>query len=436
MLRPIEVGLAAFALTAGCATHGATGTYGDLPPAPPSLTARAGPAVAGAKPPIGHVVIIVQENRSFDNLFQGFPGADTQSWGKDSYGDTIQLQPVPLEADYDINHLFRAFTEAYDNGKMDGFDREGVVGRYPENPQYAYVPASETKTYFNIGKQYVVADRMFTSHIDASFVSHQYLIAAQAQHAVDLPSGDWGCDGGSQDTVSTLTAKREFGSNEVVCFQSKTLGDELDAAGLTWRYYAAAPLDYWEAYQAISHIRYGSDWHNVLSSAQFASDVKNGTLAAVTWITPTCANSDHGGCLSNTGPAWVAGLIDAVGESKFWNSTTVFVMWDEWGGWYDHVPPPQVDYDGLGIRVPLLIVSPYAKAGYVSHVVYEHGSLLRYIENLWGLPQLATSDKRANDPGADAFNYTQKPRKFQPFDANAQPRSTFESPDLRPADGE
>lgn len=90
-------------------------------------------------------------------------------------------------------------------------------------------------------------------------------------------------------------------------------------------------------------------------------------------------------------------------------------MWDEWGGWYDHVKPPYLDSDGLGMRVPLLVVSPYAKAGYVSHIQYEHGSLLKFIEDIFGLPRLAASDTRANSPAGDCFDFTQKPRPFKPI---------------------
>jgi phospholipase C len=144
-------------------------------------------------------------------------------------------------------------------------------------------------------------------------------------------------------------------------------------------------------------------------------DVAKGDLAPVTWVTPTCANSDHASCRSDHGPDWVASVVNAVGESKFWDSTVIFVMWDEWGGWYDHVPPPYVDFDGLGMRVPLLVISPYAKQGFVSHVQYEHGSLLRFIEDEFGLGRLAASDARANSPAPDCLDFTQSPRAFVPF---------------------
>jgi len=299
------------------------------------------------------------------------------------------------------------------------------------------VPHSETKPLFDIGKQYVVADRMFASHIDSSFVSHQYIIAGQANSAVDIPLGTWGCGGGKQDTVQTLQQDRTYGPTESPCFNYKTLGDELDSAGVPWRYYAASTDDLYLAYEAVKHIRNGPDWAADIRSpsAQFLTDVQNGDLAAVTWITPTGSDSDHAGSGSSSGPEWVASIVNAVGESQFWDTTTVFVMWDEWGGWYDHVAPPYVDYDGLGFRVPLMIVSPYAKKGYVSHVQYEHGSILRYVEDLFGLGRLAATDARALSPAADCFDYSRPPRTFKPFATTLRPRDfTFAPPDFQPAD--
>ena len=143
------------------------------------------------------------------------------------------------------------------------------------------------------------------------------------------------------------------------------------------------------------------------------------------------------GARSTTGPQWVASVVNAVGNSRYWKDTTIFIMWDEWGGWYDHVAPPYVDYDGLGIRVPLLIVSPYAKKGYVSHVQYEHGSILKYVEDTFGLARLAASDTRANSPVPDAIDYRRKPRAFRPIHTSLQPAYFVDAPrDTRPPDSE
>ncbi len=158
----------------------------------------------------------------------------------------------------------------------------------------------------------------------------------------------------------------------------------------------------------------GSDWKAKVIDppSRFLTDVAAGKLAQITWVAPTYEASDHAVLDTGKGPAWIASVVNAVGKSKFWDSTAIFIMWDDWGGWYDPVKPRYVNYDGLGFRVPLLIVSPYAKEGYVSHGHYETASVLRFIEDNFGLPQLAASDTRANDPAADAFDYYQQPRKF------------------------
>jgi phospholipase C len=368
----------------------------------------------------------MQENRSFDDLFQGYPGADTSSSGEDSRGHTIALAPIPLDAGYDIDHSSVAFFRAC-NGttgtpgtrcRMNGFDKEHLscFQPCPRHAQYGYVPHSQSKLYFKMAHRYVLADRMFTSHLDLSYVSHQYMIAGQANHAVDYPSRAWGCIR-SRNVIGTLTDARAYGPNIPVCQNYKTLGDELDAAGLTWRLYSASRSSQWLAYRSIHHVRYGQDWNrNVIgSSAQLIADVARGELAEVTWVTPTCKNSDHGACGSATGPEWVSDVVNAIGESPFWSSTAIFVMWDEWGGWYDHVKPPYVDFDGLGFRVPLLVISPFAKRGYVSHVRYEHGSILKFIEDRFGLARLSASDSRANSPAADCFDFAKPAREFQPF---------------------
>jgi phospholipase C len=443
----------ALGILAGCAGR-AGGLPADAPFARPAPVRR---DTAGGK--ITHVVVIVQENRSFDDLFQGFPGADTQAYGYTSSGKKVALRPVPLEVDWDVAHSSKAYFDACDGSgslpgtdcKMDGFDKEPFVcsrGLHPYCPpgdsQYAYVPHAETKPYFAIAKQYVLADRTFASNFDgSSFVSHQYFIAAQANSAVDYPSEPyWGCDGGKGDTVVTITQERTYGAPVRACFTDRTLADEMDAAGVSWRYYTSGIRQdsyIWNAFQAIRRVRYGPEWKtNVITpQSRFFKDVRDGALPAVSWITPTCANSDHSSCGSNHGPAWVASLVNAVGESPYWDSTAIFVMWDDYGGWYDHVPPPLEDYDGLGIRVPLLAVSAYAKAGYVSHVQYEHGSILKFVEDVFGLAPLAASDARANSPEDDCFDFNQPPRAFKKIQAPLGPGYFEREPlDRRPVDGD
>jgi phospholipase C len=383
---------------------------------------------------VKHVVIIIQENRSFDNLFQGFPGADTRPYGYDSNGKKITLQPVGLEANWDMDHSSYGFFQACDgqgsypgtNCKMNGFNLESCTpaSNCPADPQYSYVPHTESAPYFSMAKQYVLADRMFPSNFDASsFISHQYIIAGQASSTLDYPVADWGCEGGPSDTIHYFKSREQIPAGSVqACFNNTTLGDELDTAGLSWRFSTGAIYGdggIWSGYQAIQHIYQGPDWSKdiIYPQTKFFSDVSSGALPVVSWVTPTRENSDHPGYDSNTGPSWVASLVNAIGESKYWNSTVIFIFWDDYGGWYDHVPPRLVDYDGLGIRVPLLIISAYAKKGYVSHEPYEHGSILKFIEDRFKLPAMAASDKRALSPEAFCFDFSKPPRAFKPIKA-------------------
>jgi phospholipase C len=272
---------------------------------------------------------------------------------------------------------------------------------------------------------------MFSSNLDGSFTAHQYIVAAYADHALDFPDGAWGCEGGSDDTVATITKERKASHRIVTCFDIPTLASEADAAKLSWRFYAGALVGdggLWSSYQADKPIYEGPDWNaDVVSPpSQFLRDVRKGKLAAITWITPTFQTSDHPGTGSSKGPKWVASIVDAIGESKSWDSTAIFVQWDDWGGLYDPVKPVYEDYDGLGFRVPLIMISPYAKQGYVTHVRYETASVLRFIEDNFGLAQMANADKRANDPAADAFNYSQKPRVFKKIEGS-EPASFWEA---------
>jgi phospholipase C len=271
---------------------------------------------------------------------------------------------------------------------------------------------------------------MYASNFDAgSFESLQYIIEAQDYGTIGYPSGLPGCGGGPGDWIKTIGGGRIH-----PCFNNTTLGDELDGAHLPWAYYESGGTDgicgngidknhrvssygIWNAYWAIKHICYGPDWNSDVISppTQFFTDVKDGNLRTVSWVTPSDKDSDHAGNNSTTGPSWVASLVNAVGESTYWSSTAIFVFWDGFGGWYDPEPPPYLDYDGLGLRVPLLVISPYAKRGYVSHVHYEHGSILKFVEDDFGLPPLAASDRRATSPDRDCFDFNQRPREFVPI---------------------
>jgi phospholipase C len=404
---------------------------------------------------IQHVVIIVQENRSLNNLFMGYPGATTQSYGYISSGKKVRLQAVPLEAPYDMGHDLHVFFEECNgtgsipgtNCQMNGFDKDPATcgERCPiKYPAYAYVPKNETKPYWDMASQYVLADQMYPSNLDeSSFISHQYIIAAQAMHAEGFPSSEeWGCEGPPGDEVGILSPTRQFpDGGESVCFTDTSLGQEADAAGVSWAFYSApvGPKNGggWNGYQANQYVYGGRDWKTdyISPPSQFLTDVSKGKLRQISWITPTPANSDHAGFRSNTGPSWVASLVNAIGKSKYWDSTAIFIIWDDPGGFFDPAPPAYIDYDGFGFRIPMLIISAYAKKGHVSHVQYEHGSILRFAEDVFGLGQLSASDSRASSPAADCFDFRKHARAFTVIKSRlGAAYFLHEPPDPRPPD--
>ncbi len=456
---PVDARCAAclFALLSfsGCGGGGATSPAG--PPSLPVGTAAPVGNASNGRYGISHVVIVIQENRSFDYLFHGYPGADTASSGRTHDGKTVPLTQIALESAHDIDHQVVDFLEAYDGGRMDGFDLEGGAtgpgsgsSAHTRNvavsyPAYGYAPPAEVQQYWTLAHRYVLADRMFPSQLDASWTAHQFLIAGQAGGTANNPDATpWGCDAPSGTLVGYMQANRTVTGGVFPCFSYPTLAAELDAAGVSWRYYAPPVFGgnvgglVWSAFDAIKPVRYGPDWvaHVVSPETRFLSNVAAGQLAGVTWIVPDLANSDHAGSGSATGPDWIASIVNAVGRSKFWNSSAIFVMWDDWGGWYDHVPPPQIDRYGLGIRVPLLIVSPLAKSGVVSHTQYESGSLLKFAEQTFSLAPLAKSDARANALD-DAFAFGQARRPYQPLSTHRRPADFIrEAPSLKVPDAE
>ncbi len=418
------------------AASGCGGGSGTSLPTPETGVAGSVPVASAAR--IKHVIILVQENRSFDNLFAGYPGADTATTGTLHDGTTVALRPVPLEDGRDVGHFHYSFESAYDSGKLDGFDLEqgygivngayGVVpGADPTLP-YAYVPPAETAPYRQIAAAYTLGDRNFESNSGPSYPAHQYLIAGQSADADEVPTvTPWGCDAPAGTVVPLLAPNGSDTTGVTPCFDYATLADRMDAAGVSWHYYTpplTAPGGTFSAFDAVRHIRYGSDWTaDVINpETQIFSDLTKGTLPQVSWVIPSFPNSDHPLARSNTGPSWVASVVNAVGASSYWSSTAIFVVWDDWGGWYDHVAPPSVDAMGLGFRVPLLVISPYSKHGYVSHVQHEFGSILHFTEETFGLATLGTRDATSDDL-QDCFNFSQMPPAFVTI--QAQYRKTF-----------
>ncbi len=142
------------------------------------------------------------------------------------------------------------------------------------------------------------------------------------------------------------------------------------------------------------------------------NDISKGTLPSMSWVIPDAVNSDHPGYGSDTGPSWIASVVNAIGESSYWDSTAIVVVWDDWGGFYDPVRPPKLDdQGGPGFRVGAIVISPYVPQGEISNTVYEFGSIVRFIEDTWNLGHLGTTDETARSI-ADMFDFSQSPRSF------------------------
>ena len=380
---------------------------------------------------IQNVVIIFQENRTPDNLFGSnpyfLPGVDIATSGVNSMGQQIPLTPVPLANNYDLSHAHMAFVNMYDNGKMDGANKVAVscaVGAQncpPANPQFKYVDNStgNLDPYFQLAEQYTFGDRMFQTNQGPSFPAHQFIISGTSApssdsdlFAAENPAGisnagsDTGCTAPSNEFVKMIDPSGSESSEMYPCFDHRTLNDYLDFRGISWRYYTPSAGSIWTGPNAIYHLRFGSDWDNnvVLNPPQVLTDIANGQLANVSWVIPAGQESDHARGNKGLGPSWVASIVNAIGNSQYWDNTVILITWDDWGGWYDHVAPSVINSYEYGFRVPLIVVSPYAKQGYVSHVTHDFGSILKFIEEAYQLPSLGYADENADDL-SDCFDF-------------------------------
>jgi phospholipase C len=382
--------------------------------------------------PIKHVVIIVQENRTFNNFFSGYPGAVSSRAGKGFDGSIIPLTPITFAA-AGLSHGYTPEVDAYNRGKMNGFalyPPGQILGSFapPRFYAYSYVERSLIEPYWDMAQQYTLADHMFPTEWGASFTGHQMLFAGTTQvlpNAVEVetPSKQpWDCNAPAGTVTSLLTNKKVYlqFKGPFPCFSYASIADVLDAGHISWKYYFpytsdTDPPSDWDAPATIHKIRYGPDYANVLfKPGQVLTDGKAGKLPAVSWVIPDYLNADYPNDGSDTGPSWVSAIVNSIGEGPEWKSTAIVVLWDDWGGWYDPVAPPQNSYYGLGFRVPCLIISPYARQGYVSHTQYEFGSVLKTVEQIFGLPAIGNTDVRANGM-LDSFDFTKPPRAFKPI---------------------
>jgi phospholipase C len=360
--------------------------------------------------PIKHVIVILQENHTFDNYFGTYPGVNgiynvgampTAPGAPPTVKPYLFTSPVVVNREAgeqltgNLNNSWTAAHNAYDDGKMDGF----IAAQKGSNVTMGYYDYHLIPYYWDYAAQYVLFDDFFSSVMGPSLPNHIYLIAGQA--------GGLTID--SRDGVFNFTSSTVKSDD----FEFESVINELEAAHVSWRYYAGGEgfLNNWNPLPAFPYVENNASLvQNIWDTGQFVNDLKNGSLPSVSWVMPDSDTvSEEPPANVTLGEQTAVSEINAVMNSQYWNSTAIFLTWDDWGGFYDHVPPPQVDQYGYGFRVPLIILSPYAKQGYVDNTQGDFTSILKFIETDFQLSPLSTRDAAANDLYG-AFDFTQAPR--------------------------
>ena len=389
--------------------------------------------VALARRRIDHVVFIVKENRSFDHLFGLFPGANGARSGLTCDGRTVPLVRATDDAP-GPNHSFEGGLNAIDGGRMDCFS-ELDGGEHLES--YVQYRPHDIPNYWAYAKRFVLADRFFSSTYGPTGVEHLFTLAAQTDRFVDheraTPPGQYGLDGVPreycadrsewawsfrrldagetqdarqlEDSRQLWTLRDRYWMERWPCIDVPVLPDRLSEADISWRYYLG-DNGYVQPLDMVRHVRFGPAYRRVVPDDAFLSDLAAGRLPAVSWLIPDVEVSDHpaSGSLC-AGENWTVEVLDALMRSPEWEHTAVVLTWDDFGGFYDHEPPPHVDLFGFGPRVPMLLISPWARRGLVTHEPLEFSSVLKMIETIWGLEPLTMRDRKASDM-LDLFDFT------------------------------
>jgi phospholipase C len=389
-----------------------------------------------ARRKIQHVVYLVKENRTFDTMFGRFPGADGTT-----HGFTCDGQKVPLTRAADDtpgpDHSFQGGLIAINGGRMNCFNHLYGGGALQSYVQFrpGQIPA-----YWAYAKAYVLADRFFSSTYGPTGIEHLFTVAATTDrftdHERETPPGQFGNNGipreyckdptermwsfrrlspqqgrdafSLEERAIVGTLKARYWYQRLACTNIRILPDELEQAGVSWKYYLGEN-DYIHTLDVVKHVVFGPMVRNVVSDDAFFRDLAKGRLPAVSWLIPDVAVSEHPAAGSMcVGENWTVKVLDALMRSPEWKHTAVVITWDDFGGFYDHVPPPHVDLYGFGPRVPMLLISPWAKAGTIAHHTLEFSSVLKMIETIWDVPPLTARDRRASDV-LDLFDFHQRP---------------------------
>ena len=373
---------------------------------------------------IRHVVFIMQENRSFDSYFGTFPGADgipmidgvpSVCLPDPRSGTCVRPYHDPADQNGGGPHTPESARDDVDGGSMDGFIRVAERAhhhcRIPTDPVCTnadkidvagYHDEREIPNYWRYAREFVLQDHMFEPTASWSLPAHLFIVSAWSATCAD--ADPMSCRSALHDPGG-LRPYRRRGHPEPLRrgppYAWTDLTYLLHRANVSWKYYVAEGTEpdceddemvcgekpqsvgtpgIWNPLPLFETVHDDGEIGNVQTLDRFYEDARNGTLPAVSWIVPSGEVSEHPPALVSAGQAYVTGLVNAIMESSDWTSTAVFLAWDDWGGFYDHVPPPTVDENGYGLRVPGLVISPYAKRGYIDHQILSFDAYLKFIE--------------------------------------------------------
>lgn len=373
------------------------------------------------KNPIKHVIVIMQENRAFDNYFGTYPGAlgfpsNICIPYNPNSSSTPCASPFPLTTPVvtDMPHVWQAAQVDYNNAQMNGFLVPVSSSTLNCAEPMGYYNNATIPYYWYWASHYVLGDHMFESVLSYSQPNHWYAIAANAP----VPSIYYTMD------RNTPTNIKQTYLNQAQTIT--TLGDEMNQAGVSWKYYDSPVYNtttgkqlgnkfaYWNPYLAKNSTYTQPYYTHFDYRGQIINDISSGNLPSVSMVIPSAPISDHAPANITLGQYWVTDVIDSVQNSQYWNSTAILVSWDDWGGYFDQVVPPKVDAYGLGFRVPLIVVSAYAKPGYIDSTVYSFESFMKFTETIFGLPSLTARDANSNNM-LGMFNFNQLPQPPKPY---------------------
>src|SRR5579864_245290 len=379
-------------------------TQKQAPPPPPV------PATLIPRSPFNHLIVTLMQKASFDHLFGTYPNGNGLNPSAASYtqidqaGNSVQPQLLSNLAPPDVNHTRTTYQVAFDSGKMDkyAFENSDMSMDYFDNTSVGTTNDGQqfgVATLWNYAQQYALADNFFAAAMASEPSNMLYMISAGVGTGTDpygYPQLDF-CSAGlyqqNQSIGATITPPLTF----------QNVGDQLTGAKISWTWYHeffsneqnGTCEHYVPQENAFQYFQSTANSANVqnFSISAFQGVLNGGTLPSVAFITAGPGHSMHPGQgnIAN-GIQWLDTVIQAIKNSSSWSSTAVLVLWDESGGWYDHVPPPQLTSTiGLGARVPVLVISPFSKTNYISHQQMDFVSILRFIQYNWGLGEFSDS---------------------------------------------